>query len=126
MGGNVLSEKISWKLYALSLTMEHADTASKYRFFRITPAPEPGYVLIYTRDGTPEDAEELGEEEQYRLTGADERWLYDCNMALLMEDALAREAEIVSSIARRMDALETALREKKAGERIAAPLRSSQ
>lgn len=101
--------KITYKLYALTIDRDGIKTASEQRFSRITPF----YILIYTDKEAPKDAIEIGEAELHRLTAADEQWLTDCNVTILLEETKKHEAEIAADLAKRMEKLEAALKVEK-------------
>ena len=97
--------KISYKLYALEVNKQGLETASKERFSRITPF----YVLVYCDGEPPEDGIEITTTETHRLSEQDERWLQDCNVVILVEEAKKHEAEIAGDMKRRLERLEEAL-----------------
>ena len=79
--------------------------AAAARFGRITPA----YALVYTEGAAPEQSVQIDETELDRLSSGDRDWLLGCNLALLEEDAKAREAEIAQRIGEQIERLEAAL-----------------
>jgi len=99
------SEKTVYRLYALPYGAAGVKSATQERFSRISD----GYVLIYTAGEAPTGSAEITEDEIRRLSAADSRWLFDCNMVLLGEDARKREKEIIGSMNERLEKLEAAL-----------------
>lgn len=106
-------EKISYKLFALPLTATNIAVAAQERFSRATPTPEPGYVLIYTDSDAPNGAEEITKESVGLLSAADERWLFDCNAALIAEQIELHKPDILRGISESIEALETELKKQK-------------
>ena len=103
--------KITYRLYALELTVDNAKKAADWRFSRVTIDPFPGYVLIYTDGEAPDEAIEITKSTIDRLSAQDEQWLRDCNIVILAEEAKKHESEIAASMGERIDALEKALEE---------------
>lgn len=101
-----------YRLYALPLSPENIALASKERFSRATPFPIPGYVLIYSTSLV-NNAVEITEEEVSRLSSGDSRWLFDCNVAIIAEEAKKHEAEVVKDLSFQLVALENELKKRK-------------
>ena len=93
----------NYRLFALG--PGDGEIAASARFGRITPA----YALIYTDGIAPVRSVEIGESELDRLSSGDRDWLLGCNLALLDEDARAREAEIAHRIGEQIEKMEAAL-----------------
>ena len=100
-----------YRLYALPMNEESVRKAERERFSRITG----DYVLIY-RTGRMSKAVEVTESETHRLTEAERRWLYDCNMALIAEATHENMGGVLQSLSAKVDALEKALAEQKEAE----------
>ena len=96
-----------YRLYAMPTTDANIELCASERFLRITA----DYLLVYKQGRrVSEKAVEVTEKDLPRLTAADERWLFDCNLALLGEEVQRRSPEIINSLAQKVEALETALR----------------
>lgn len=104
--------KIAFHLYAMNADANGVETAAEQRFSRATP----DYILIYTAAAAPKNSVEIAGSDLKRLTEADERWLLDCNLILLAEDARDREREILEDAAKKVAALERALEEQRKRE----------
>ena len=94
----------TYRLYAMPYTLETAQDAEKERFSRVTA----DYVLIYTAKRR-KNCAEITEAEAHRLSKAERQWLFDCNTALLAEDAKKRSGDIMKNLSDMVDRLETAL-----------------
>ncbi len=105
--------KKAYKLFALPLTSENIALAAKERFSRATPAPEPGYVLIYTDGNAPENAAEITKDRAGLLTAADERWLIDSNAVLIADQLAANETEVLRGLSEKIEALDAELKKRK-------------
>lgn len=99
----------SYKLYALPLTNENITLAADERFSRATPAPAPGYVLVYTGNEKPHGAHEIKENDAELLTVADKQWLFDCGVAILAEEIEMQKPEILADLNARIDSLRSEL-----------------
>ena len=106
-------EKTVYKLYALPLTLHNIEIAASERFSRATPMPEPGYVLVYKSDNPPDGAFEITADAVNLLSPADERWLFDCNTALIAEQIELHEPDMLMGMAETISALENELKKKK-------------
>lgn len=115
-----MSEKMRYGLYALKVNAENMELASRQRFNRITP----GYILIYTADGAPENSVGVCGEDIHRLGSGDTGWLFDCNIALITEEAAKQAQAIAQELDDKMSGFEAALEEERArlegGREIAA------
>lgn len=107
MNGEHAADKIKYRLYAAKVDRNGIIQADKIRFARITPK----YILLYTEKMPFEKCIEIAGGDLKRLTGADRQWLFDCNAALLAEDAALHEKEITKSLNEMINRLETALKE---------------
>lgn len=103
-----------YRLFALPLNNENIEAASKARFSRATPSPEPGYVLIYTDGAKPKQATEITADKTELLSQADVRWLLDSNAALVAEEIEKNRPEIIRGLSERVETLEEELKRKKA------------
>lgn len=103
------SEKTKYRLYALSVGRKSVERAAGERFARVTPY----YVLIYTTDEPPKGAIELSVDDIDRLSSDDNRWLFDCNIAILAEMSEKRRPEVMQSLSERIERLEQELARKK-------------
>lgn len=109
-----MADKKVYKLYALPTTMESVVMATHERFSRATATPAPGYVLIYTDGAQPNGSKHITEEYKHLLTEADMRWLAECGAAILAEEAEKQDEDFMTVLSERIDALEEALKQKKA------------
>ena len=100
-----------YRLFALPATDESVRRAEKERFSRINI----DYVLIY-KTGTVRDAAEITEAESHRLTEAERRWLYDCNLALIAEATKNNMGGILNNLSQKVDALAAALEAQRKAE----------
>ena len=100
--------KAQYRLYAMPVNEDNLTACVDERFMRITT----DYMLVYKQGKkVPADAVEVTERELRRLTAADERWLFDCNLTLLGEEVAEKTPEIIRNLSDKMTALETALQE---------------
>lgn len=97
--------KKRYRLYAASVSEERMEEAARERFCRIGPR----YILIYTEKEPPEGAVEITEAESGRLGREEARWIRECNLILLAEDAARREESIAADMTERLKRLEEAL-----------------
>lgn len=97
--------KKRYRLYAAAVSEERMEAAARERFCRIGPR----YILVYTEKEPPEDAVEITEAESGRLGREEARWIRECNLILLAEDAARREESIAADMAERLKRLEEAL-----------------
>lgn len=104
--------KVKYQLFATAVNEASIALCEKERFCRITPA----YVLIYTRKKRIANAVKIGENEIERLTESDERWLWDCNSAILAEEVRRRTPEIIKDLSEKMERLEAELKTAKERE----------
>ena len=102
-------EKTSYRLYALSLNRKNMELAASERFSRVTPY----YILVYTTAEKPTGAIEIIGEELERLSAEDSRWIFDCNIAILAEEAELRKPEVMRSLSERVERLEEELAKKR-------------
>ena len=105
--------KVTYKLYAMPLNAGNIEIAAKQRFSRATPAPAPGYVLIYTTGRKPAGSEEITEERVELLTQADKQWLFDSNAAIIAEEVEKHKPEMLTGLSEQIAALEAELRRRK-------------
>ena len=98
----------TYKLYALPTT--EIESVQKYRFSRVTM----GYILVYS-DGEVSGGKEVTEENLYRLSAADSKWIQDCNFALIFEETKKREAEMSNNLSDTINRLERILQEEREG-----------
>ena len=110
------NQKKKYRLFALPTTEENVRRAEKERLSRITV----DYVLIYKSGKPVKDAAEITDAEAYRLTEAERRWLFDSNLALIMEESKNNVDGIMESFSKKLDALEAALEKQKQAEEGAA------
>lgn len=104
-------QKVKYRLFALPVSEESMAEAEKKRFSRITAK----YVLIYC--DSEENAMQIDRDNFSALTEADKKWLYECNVLLLAEDALRHQEQAAKSLNDMVIALEAALEsEKRKGE----------
>ena len=105
--------KKRYRLYALPTSEANIVRCVNERFIRITL----DYILVYKRGrAISSDAVEIMEMDLPRLTAADEQWLFDCNVVLLGEEVRDKAPEILTSISKKIDALEGALKAAKESE----------
>lgn len=104
--------KVKYQLFAMLVNNASIAVCEKERFCRITPS----YVLIYTKRKRVANAVKITESEIGRLTESDERWLWDCNSALLAEEVGRRTPEIIRDLSRKMERLEEELKAAKERE----------
>mgnify|MGYP006967185855 CR=1 FL=1 len=105
-------QKVKYRLFALPVSEESMAEAEKKRFSRITAK----YVLIYC-DSEAANAMQIDRDNFSALTEADKKWLYECNVLLLAEDALRHQEQAAKSLNDMVIALEAALEsEKRKGE----------
>lgn len=109
------NQKKKYRLYALPTTDETVRRAEKERFSRITV----DYVLIYKPGKPVKDAAEITDAEAYRLTEAERRWLWDCNVALIVDATKENMGGIMQNLSEKVDALEAALEKQKQAEEAA-------
>ena len=103
-GGEMDEAVKRYRLFAMPFSLDSVKEATGERFSRISS----GYVLIYTDGGEPPKSAEITESDVSRLSKQDQRWLLDCNIAILAEETKAHEAEILASVKERLDRLEEA------------------
>lgn len=88
----IFKKKIKYALYAMSNTDKNVDFAMREKHSRITPT----YILIYSsrhiRRGT-----EVAGEDLALLTEADEKWLVDCEHAVVAEYIAKHSEEVRKS-----------------------------
>ena len=105
-----------YRLYASPYSAEALKNAERERFVRATA----DYILIYTtRRKKPENSVEITENEVYRLTGPETMWLYDCNVALILEETRKNAGAVAQNLSSRLDELENALQRQRENERRA-------
>ena len=105
-----------YRLFALPYTAETMKEAERERFVRATA----DYILIYTnKRKKPENCAEITENEVYRLTGPETMWLYDCNVALILEETRKNAGAVAQNLSDRLDELEAALKRQRENERRA-------
>lgn len=105
-----MSEKITYRLYAMFIMHETLDIASKERFCRITP----NYALVYTdKELEGKGIREITDKEMYRLSEVENQWLLDCNVILITENTMDNEAEFIKQMSARLEAVEKVLAESK-------------
>lgn len=97
-----------YKLYALPFSTEAFAMARSARFSRICA----DYLLIYASKKL-ENAVEIKGDDLNQLNGAESRWLFDCNMALLAEDASNRSGDILRDMRQKLDAIAAALEQER-------------
>lgn len=101
-----MSEKLTYRLYAIPCGGDCIDRISAERFGRITSE----YALIYTSGEAPNGAVTLTKEHAHLLTDGDRKWLRDCNMAIIAEEMKNREQELCGNLTEQLDVLEELLR----------------
>lgn len=104
-----MSKTKTYRLYAMRMSDDSISKAVGERFNRITP----DYVLIYTDGEKPDNSVLLKDADASRLTDGDQRWLLDCNMVVIAEEAKKHEAEFSQELSERIDALEKFLKAEK-------------
>lgn len=102
-----MNEKTIYRLYALAVNAVNAEYAAQQRFNRITP----GYILVYTADGKPTAGVEVRGKDLNRLTASDAGWLFDCNVALIAEEAARKTQDIAKALDEKLAGFEAALEE---------------
>ena len=100
-----------YKLYAFKPNEEGIEKAQKSRFSRVTK----DYALIYSAEEVPNGVE-ITEENLFRLTSADSKWVQDCNFAIIFEETKKKEKEISNELSETINRLEQALQEAKESE----------
>lgn len=104
--------KTVYRLYAMPPTWDAILLATKERYARATPVPEPGYVLIYTDGEKPNGAQEITEDRRELLSDADRAWLLECGASILAEEA-AKNKPMLDALSERIEALEKELKRRK-------------
>lgn len=104
-----MNEKKSYRLYALKVNAENAEFASRQRFNRITP----GYILVYTAEDAPEKSVGVCGEDLRRLSSGDTGWLFDCNVAIIAEEASKKAQDIARALDESITGFEAALEEER-------------
>ena len=99
---------IKYRLFALPPTNEGIEVAQKNRFSRVTK----DYALVYS-DEEVKGGKEVTEENLYRLTKADSKWIQDCNYAIIFEETKRKEKEISANLSDTINRLEEVLKESK-------------
>lgn len=94
----------TYKLYALPTS--EIEVAQKHRFARATV----NYILIYSDEEVP-NGKEITEENLFRLTATDTKWVQDCNFAIIFEETKKKENEISDSLSETINRLERILQE---------------
>ena len=105
-----MSEKKTYRLYAMLITPEAIELAGKERFSRVTA----NYALVYT-DKVIENkgVREITQEESYRLSNDEQAWLLACNMVVITENTAENEAEFIKDISAKLEQVEEALKEER-------------
>ena len=98
--------KKRFRLWALPYGPEAMEAAYRERFCRVGA----DYVLIYAARKPKLPCAEVTEQEAHRLTGAETKWLLDCNLTLIAEETQRRSVEILADMSRKLDELEAALK----------------
>lgn len=101
--------KKHYRLWALAYSAEAMEEAYRQRFSRVGA----DYILIYSAKKPKLPCAEVTEDEVFRLTGAEGRWLQDCNVTLILEETKRNSGEMLKDLGRKIDALETALRQQR-------------
>ncbi len=101
--------KIVYKLYAMELNRDNMRSAATERFSRATPF----YILVYTNGELPENGIEIINDDKKRLTDEDERWVQDCNLIILAEQAKKNETKIAQDMQKRLEQMEQILEQAK-------------
>lgn len=95
-----------YRLYAFPVREEYIELAQKERFARICA----DYILIYAAK-TQRGGVQVTKRDLHLLTEADESWLRDCNLILLVEQGRRQRGATLADVARRLDALEQVLKD---------------
>lgn len=104
-----MAGELKYRLYAMPLGEESVSVATRERFSRIAER----YVLIYTTAEQPTASAEIEAKEIKRLSAADEKWLFDCNIVILAAETQKHQAELLDSLSKKIGRLEKALAEEK-------------
>ena len=104
-----------YRLYVLKTDADGIAKASATRFSRLTG----NYILVYTEEKM--QAPEITEEEIWRLTEMDSRWLLKCNIQLALEDFRGRQEEIAQTVLNKLKIVEDELAKKQRAETAENP-----
>lgn len=101
-----------YRLWAVVYTNESAALMEKARFSRLNVLEQ--YFLLYS-DRKPKGGAlimtEVRDADAQLLNEDERRWLFECNLEILSEEARARKTEILRDLSLKVGALEDALRE---------------
>ena len=99
-----------YRLYALLAIRENVDYVVDEPFVRVAGE----YILVYTDGEQPPYSMEISEDIIRKLTPADMNWLWECMIAITMQNLKTEEAQQMQRLSETMVALEQALQAEQA------------